>query len=94
MVFNPVDRDVEFRLVHPTQTTRVTIRAFLFGGRRVDALTASQYECTVPPRALNDAFPAKPNVIGAQIRSNGHVKVRIVFAMVNADGRETTLGER
>jgi hypothetical protein len=91
MVFNPVDRVVEFRLVAPTQTTRVTLRALLLSGRRGDALTAGEYDCTVPGRTMYDGFPAKPDLIGAQIRSHGRVRLRIVFAMVNANGRETTL---
>jgi hypothetical protein len=91
MVFNPVDRVVEFRLIAPTQATRVTLRAFLLSGRRADALTPGEYECTAPRRTMDNGFAAKPDLIGAQIRSHGRVQLRIVFAMVNANGRETRL---
>jgi hypothetical protein len=90
MVFNPIDRDVEYRLTRSTQVTRATLRAFMPGGLRADAFTPGEYTCTTPASGYA-AFPAKPGLVGAQLRRHGRVRLRIGFTMVNASGRETTL---
>lgn len=90
-VFRSGEVRVRMLVGHPTQTTRVTLRAFLPGGRRADAFPPGGYTCTSPGRQNTVAFPVKPGLVGGLIRRHGKVRLRVSFQMVNANGRSTTL---
>ena len=88
-VFRSGQVRVRMVVANATQTTKVTLRAYLPGGRRADAFRG--YSCTVQAARNLIAFPVKPGTVGAAIRRHGTVKLRVRFQMVNANGRRTTL---
>lgn len=90
-VFRSREVSVRMRVADPTQTTKVTVRAFLPDGRRADAHRGGEYSCTVPARVNVIAFRVRPGTVGPAIRRDGSVALRVRFQMVNATGRRTTL---
>lgn len=90
-VFRSGEARVRMVVTNATQTTKVTLRAYLPDGRRADAYKSGEYTCTVPAARNTIAFPVKPGTVGPAIRRHGTVKLRVSFQMVNANGRRTTL---
>jgi len=90
-VFRSGEVRVRMVVANATQTTKVTLRAYLPDGRRADAYTSGEYTCTVPAARNPIAFPVKPGTVGPAIRRDGTVKLRVRFQMVNANGRRTAL---
>lgn len=82
---------VAFRLRNVTQTTRVTLRAYLLDGRRADAMGERTYMCTRAAAENYNAFDVKPGLVGGAIRRHGTLKLQVVLRLVNANGRRTVL---